>query len=190
MRTRYKKWRGRCSGTENVPQTEEPLIFCCNHFGITEPFWVHVCIPRKNVVIMTKKELFKEGLKSWILYNSGAFPVDRERITRDFLSRCNRYISDEKYDMLMFGQGKRRWRGWFRKKHFRAGPGHLAYSNKVDVCPVYFRGTFSRYFIPGRMHVRFGPVVSHLNPDGSRKNKEAISDEVYEAILKMHNKSW
>jgi len=165
-----------------VPK-EGRAFFASNHTGLLEPFWIHVCIPRTHISIVSKKELFQKQPLTWFMTQVGAFWIDRANPGRRLFQLCKATF-DSGCDLLMFPQGTRC--KVFSRESFKPGLGHLASSNEVMVVPVYYEGF--RDPITGRfrrLSVRFGAPIMPFGSDGKLKSKQQIEDEVYRAILQM-----
>ncbi len=66
-------------GRENIPQTNGPMIVCCNHISMIDPVYLLLAF-RRPIYFMAKDELFKNPILSFILKRLfGVFPVNRGR---------------------------------------------------------------------------------------------------------------
>jgi 1-acyl-sn-glycerol-3-phosphate acyltransferase len=170
---------GTSSGQGNIP-TYGQLIFASNHVGRLEPFWIHVCIPRHNISIMAKKEMFKYPITAWFMNAVGAFWIDRANPGPRLLEMCSATF-EAQHDLLMFPQGTRCKA--FTQDSFKPGIGHLSYKNKVPVVPVYYTKIFSFDKTKRRgLTVRFGVPIYPVDAFGNRKSKDMLEEQIYHAI--------
>jgi len=121
---------------DNIPAG--PCILAPNHINNFDVLAIGLYVPR-HPFYMTKKELFKNPVMSWIIRLCGAFPVDRGGRDAWPLRQAGRVL--EAGQMLcMFPEGKRSG----RKAQLRRGkPGtvKLALEHKVPIVPAAILGT-------------------------------------------------
>lgn len=63
-------------GKENIPQSGS-VILCGNHTNNLDACFM-VCIPKRMVHTLAKKELFKSKISSWFFKSMACIPVDRK----------------------------------------------------------------------------------------------------------------
>lgn len=64
-------------GKENIPQTDGPMIVCCNHISMIDPVYMLLAF-RRPIFFMAKDELFKNPVLAFIFKHLfGVFPVNR-----------------------------------------------------------------------------------------------------------------
>lgn len=139
-------------GREHLPR-EGAVLVVCNHISQVDPPILGVAaLPRKSYY-MAKIELFRPPILREIIYNLGAFPVDRGasdrralRIARDILARGDQ--------LLMFPEGTRSRNGRLGAPF--PGAGTLGLRPGVTVVPAAIWGS-QRPF--GKVRVAFGPPL-------------------------------
>lgn len=96
--------RVRIIGHENIPEVG-PLIVACNHVSYLDPPLVGSSI-RRECRYMARASLFRNRLFGGFISRIGAYPMDRERPTREMVRRTLRFL-EQGYIVVMFPEGTR-----------------------------------------------------------------------------------
>jgi len=166
--------RREVRGAENIP-VEGPLIVVANHLGLADPPLLAVSIKRK-MVFMAKEELFKGGFSTYCVRNFGAFPVNRNRLTRAALESSAKHLK-EGMVIAMFPEGKRSENHCLEEAF--PGSAMIALRCQASILPVGISGTEKVHglkWIPHRpkIVVNIGKPF-HLPPTNGKISKEDLS---------------
>ena len=162
------------SGLENVP-SQGPVIVCCNHRSVIDPFFVATVIKRagRQVRFMAKSELFEDHgrLARSFLEMAGAFPVQREKGDMEAVKMAAGILS--KGGVLgIFPQG----RVVFDNAPFRpkAGFALIAARTKASVLPVsiYCDGKLTRF--RKKVTIRVGKLIAWDELGLAENNRECL----------------
>ena len=121
---------------DNIP--DGPCILAPNHINNFDVLAIGLYFPR-HPFYMTKKELFKNPVLSWLIRLCGAFPVNRGGRDAWTMGQAGRVLQAGQM-LCMFPEGTRSG----RKAQLRRGkPGtvKLALENKVPIVPAAILGT-------------------------------------------------
>jgi 1-acyl-sn-glycerol-3-phosphate acyltransferase len=125
-------------GIENIPD-QGPLVVCANHISWWDPVLLAWIMPWP-VHFMAKKELFCNGLMTYLLTKLHAFPVNREKADVGAI-RTGLAVLKAGEVVGIFPEGTR------QKTPDKLGPGHggaalLAIRTGAHVLPVAIRGRY------------------------------------------------
>ena len=164
-------------GTEMLPQGAAML--CCNHTGITDPFWAIVVarldrLPRT----MAKKEIFKRPFFNWLYRKIGGFPVDREHTDVAAVKTAMQALRAEER-VLIFPEGTRVKKGMKSEPH--TGAMLIATRMKVPVVPIYV--TAHRHLFC-RVDVIYGEpyMPQYAGAKPTPDELQSLTDELFEKI--------
>jgi len=133
-------WQMKVEGLENIPK-EGALIIASNHVSYLDPA-VLVASMNRKIYFITKKEVFKNIIVSFILKKLNAFPVDRENIDiLAFKKAIN--ILQEKEILGIFPEGTRSSNGDLQE--LKLGVIKIAMKTGVPILPVGIIGTHKIY---------------------------------------------
>lgn len=175
----------RVEGAANWPR-RGPAIFAVNHASNLDPLFAAVAYPGE-IRWMSKAELWKVPVISWLITRLGAFPVKRGESDRDAIRQA-RELLKEGYVIGMFPEGTRQRGGQLGEP--QPGVGMLAMEPDVPVIPVRIHGNEKaiRSSFPRRprVTVTVGPPVS-LEISGMSKGKayREASRRIMEAIANL-----
>ena len=157
-------------GEKNIVY-EGPVIICANHISIWEPIILYLNYPRE-IIFMSKKELFEKPLLGTLLRKLNMISVDRDKPE---LSTIKKSLSVLKDDMALgiFPQGT-------RKKNIddndgKAGVGLIAYKSDAPIQPVYFESSYKPF---SKVKIVIG------EPFYAEKNEKISPKEMYEILGK------
>ncbi|MFC5699863.1 lysophospholipid acyltransferase family protein [Cohnella faecalis] len=97
-------FRLEARGVENIPKNG-PVILCCNHKSLQDPFTLGAWVPRK-VHYMAKEELFRVPVVGTVIRAWGAFPVKRGGVSKEAI-RTAIDLLKEGHVMGIFPEGTR-----------------------------------------------------------------------------------
>ena len=167
-------------GREKFP--EGAAVICCNHCGITDPFWVIAWSRLKRLPrTMAKKELYKWKTLAWACEKFGAFPVDRGAPDINAIKTAMQVLkSDNK--LLIFPEGTRVKKG--KKSEPHSGALLIAARMKAPVIPTYLsvkRGLFRK------VRLIFGEPYfpEYAGPKPTGEELEQRTKEMMEKIYQM-----
>jgi 1-acyl-sn-glycerol-3-phosphate acyltransferase len=166
--------RIRVEGTENFPRRGS-FILCSNHVSWLDPLLLGAMSPRR-LFYMTKAEAFASPLANRILRTVGAFPVRRHTADRGAIRRALHLLGKGR-TVAVFPEGTRSRNGSIG----RAEPGAalLAVWSGADVLPVAISGAYR----PGRLRLRYGPILRLTRPDNHRHSGAALQRMADEQIM-------
>lgn len=176
------KWltRLRVAGAGNIPSTG-PVLVVSNHISQIDPMVIGIAARARRSHYMAKAELFKIPFVRWLIYNMGAFPVDRGGADRRAL-RVAKEVLRRGDTLLMFPEGSRFTDG--RLRPGLPGAGSLGLEEGVVVVPAAIWG--SHRFLR-RVKVVFGPPIDLSDIDGgsrAARSREAV-DRMMGAIARL-----
>ncbi|HSV73950.1 MAG TPA: lysophospholipid acyltransferase family protein [Chthonomonadales bacterium] len=160
--------RVRIIGHENVPESG-PLIVACNHVSYLDPPLVGSSIHRE-CRFMARASLFRNRLFGGFISRIGAYPMDRDKPTRDMVRQTLRFL-EQGYIVVMFPEGTRSSNG-------QLGPGESGIAlfvrqSGAPVLPAAVIGPermlprSSRFPRPARLTVILGRPI-YITPDTPR----------------------
>jgi 1-acyl-sn-glycerol-3-phosphate acyltransferase len=176
-------FRIRTEGRKHVP-ANGGLILASNHCSYADPVLIGVAA-RRELLYVTKQEVFAIPFLGWLVRNLNAMPIDRSRGDRGGLMAIETRL-EHGGAMFLSPEGTRNKTGRFLKP--KAGVGMMVYRTRVPVVPVYISGTVNVWkslIGLSQVVVKFGePIRFHPDRLPSRR-KEAyysISSEVMHKI--------
>lgn len=179
-------YRTRAIGSENVPPIG-PVILAPNHFSTMDHFFSAVFLRRK-VRFMSKSQLFKPPLFTFILSHGGVFPIRRGHHDEEAFKTANAILADDGC-LLIYAEGGRSRSGALGKP--RSGVGRIALEAGVPVVPVAIHGSagvrsWKRLRFP-KVTVQYGEPLSfpaEANP--SKERSQEVADEVFDQVRSMY----
>jgi 1-acyl-sn-glycerol-3-phosphate acyltransferase len=126
----------RGTGFDNIPSG--PCILAPNHINNFDGLTLGIFLPRQPFY-MTKRELFKYPVMSWIMRLSGTFPVNRSAQDIWTLQHAGRILKAGQM-LCIFPEGSRGG-AKAQLKRGRSGAIHLALKHEVPVIPAAIFGT-------------------------------------------------
>ncbi len=130
----------KCQGKANVPLMGG-VIIASNHVSFLDPIVLGVIMPRITN-FMAREDLFKNKLSAWFLNALLAFPVKRDKFTKEAIKKSLNILSSGKV-LLMFPEGTRSKDGNIHKGEI--GCIWLARMAKVLIVPVRIYGSYQAY---------------------------------------------
>jgi 1-acyl-sn-glycerol-3-phosphate acyltransferase len=171
-----------------------PVLFICNHLGITDPLVVALPL-RRPVRILAKAEIFGWPFLGWLARQAGVVPVRRGEADRGALRTVSQLLADKEC-VLVFPEGSRRYPpeppGMLPVK---PGAAWLALHTGALVVPVAIWGTelvweTARGWRPWTrptVHVVYGqPYYPELHSGGSTKQVlDTVASEMASKIAEL-----
>lgn len=175
-------FRVKVIGAENIPQKGK-IIICSNHVSLLDPITVAISVPRK-IYFMAKKELFENKIFKKLLYNLGAFPVDRDGADLAAIKNSLRILKNENV-LGIFPEGTR-----VDKENIdNAKPGvtMISIKGEAPIIPIYID---TRYKLFRQTKVIIGQSISLEEYYGKKLNIENYKDlskQVMSTIYSLKN---
>lgn len=166
---------------ENIP--DEPLIFMGNHFSYADPFMLGLALKERQLRFMAKKELFRTGLLSHIIYKLGAFSIDRSGndITA---SRTALDLLKQGEDIVIYAEGTRNKRRDERSVlPFEPGIERISILSKTRIMPFAASGNYGFRSHPV---LKFGLPFKVEKTKNNRQLFKIIYDDFEEDIAREH----
>ncbi len=172
--------RMRRRGTENIPRTG-PLLIVCNHVSVADPLVMMAAARPRRTAMMSKSELFKNGVVRAILLAVRAFPIRRGQADFGAIRHAVRLLEAGEC-VVVFPEGHVSRTGHMRRGH--PGAGMFALRPGVTVIPA---ATWDTQLFRGPARVMFGPPIDLSDiTSGPRKqrNREA-TDRIMTVLCDM-----
>lgn len=142
----------KVEGSENVPLSGG-CILSSNHCSMLDPIVLGLATKRK-IYFLTKQELFKIPIFSYIIKKLGAIPLNREKLNISSYKNCCKILANNEI-LGIFPEGTRSEDG--RLKDIKLGVIKLSIRNKVPIIPVGISGTYN--VLPkGKMWIKLHPI--------------------------------
>jgi 1-acyl-sn-glycerol-3-phosphate acyltransferase len=177
-------YRWHIIGRENIP-ADGSLLVVSNHISLLDPPLVGSGMTRQ-LTFMTKAELFKIPILSWVLRNVGAFPVKRGTGDREALRLALKLLEEDRA-LLMFPEGTRSKSGEMEKG--QSGAAFFALRSKATILPAAVIGTYKLF---SKVTLVYGRPLDLTQYREQHRNKETmglVTQEIMSAIenlLKEH----
>lgn len=181
-------FRVEVAGTEHIPPSG-PALIVSNHASVLDPPIIGAVTPRP-LHFLAKAELFSVPLFGRLIAALHSLPVKRESGDAGALRAALRALADGQA-VLIFPEGTRSTDGTLGEG--KAGGGMLAVLSRAPVVPAYIEGT-NRILPrgralprPGRIRVRFGPVLRFAEAPGSERKEHyrETSRQMMAAIARL-----
>jgi 1-acyl-sn-glycerol-3-phosphate acyltransferase len=174
--------RAEAEGLENIPPGT--CLFVANHTSNTDPPSIVGVIPRR-VAILLKKSLLSIPIVGPAFRMGDFIAIDRDNPEKA-LASIKLAVSRAKSGLsfLAFPEGTRSRNG--RLQPFKQGVFRMAIDARLPIVPVACAGAHrilprdSFWINPGKMTIRFCPVINAADFEASQKNE--LARRVHEAI--------
>jgi 1-acyl-sn-glycerol-3-phosphate acyltransferase len=174
---------------QRVPD-EGPVVLVANHESMWDVPLLVVASPRP-VILMAKKELFKNRLATWFFTTLGGFPVDRSLKDLAAMKRALEVVRRGRV-LGLFAEGQR-FPGELRP--FLPGAAWVGLSVGAPILPVAIRGTDriwaergGPYPRPVRVEVEFGepiPLEREPDPRARRTRSVELTERLHAEVARM-----
>lgn len=169
---------GRIRRLASVP-AQGPLILMCNHIHIFDPLTLWLCLPKRQMHVIAKKELFKYRIVGGVLRRVHAFPVGRGQFDLSAMRTCMQILQADEV-LGIFPEGTRG--NGEEIAELLSGAAVVALKSKAAVVPIYVRG---KYRLGGRLRAVVGaPIpIDDLRAQGADKDgSEAFLQRMRETL--------
>lgn len=171
-------YRFRVIGTENVPKSGR-LIVAANHTNFWDPVMVGIAMPRK-IHFMSKEELFRYPVFSWVIRKMAAFPVKRGAPDRNAIRYADGLLATEQI-LAIFPEGTRQTGEELGDPHL--GVAFFALRNGAPVVPMAITGSAHLRPFRSRVQVIIGkPIPVAGVQKASKEQLASLADTVMEQI--------
>jgi 1-acyl-sn-glycerol-3-phosphate acyltransferase len=180
-------FRARGVSSEKVPQSG-PVILAPNHASFMDHFFAGA-FTRRKVRFMAKSQLFKPPLQH-VYTHGGVFPVRRGARDDDAFITAHTILGRGGC-VLMYPEGGRSRTGALADRA-KPGLGRLVLESGAPVVPMAIHGSikvrnWKRFEFP-KVTVQYGdPLRFERVEDPTRDQQQAVSDEVFAEIRRLHD---
>ena len=138
----------RCHDREKL-RADAPYVLIANHQHALDPIVMAMCVPKRQIVFLAKKELGKHKLLENILVRAHCIMVDRHNTDMSAMRNCMKAIKMKKI-LLIFPEGTRHHEG--QMEQIENGTSLIAMRGRSPIIPVYFDRKM-RFFRRTNMYV-------------------------------------
>lgn len=173
-------YKVKITGKENIPKEGGALI-CGNHIHALDAALI-VCLAKRKINVLGKKELFENPILKWLGKIFGVFPVKRDG-TDIAAIKISLSLLKKNELLLIFPEGTRN--GISKGIKLRNGAINLAIKSKVPIIPVGIKGDFKIF---KKITLNYGKPIYYNNFERINKDKEQIeklTNELMNTILKL-----
>jgi len=173
-------FRLRIEGGQHEP-CEGGVLVVSNHQSHLDPVLVGVAC-RRQLNFLARETLFDFAPLGWLIRSLGGVPINREGSGLSGLKETLKRLKRQEM-VLVFPEGTRSADGQLRP--LKPGFCTLARRGKVAVLPVAVTGAYQawprrrRFPRPGRVQLRFGPVITDTEV-------QALTDD--ELVIKVERR--
>ncbi|CCQ92677.1 1-acyl-sn-glycerol-3-phosphate acyltransferase [[Clostridium] ultunense Esp] len=169
-------------GRGNIPNKGR-VVLCSNHISVLDPIVLAIAVPRP-ISFMAKKELFENKIIAKLIYELGAFPVDRKSSDISAIRSSLKVLKDEKI-LGIFPEGTRVEK--MDLDSAKPGVSLISIKGKSPVVPVYIQ---SKYKLFSRIVVRIGRPIyldEYFDKKLSTEEYKSISKDILKSIYSLDN---
>lgn len=181
-------------GKENLVEDGQ-LIVASNHVSYFDPLPLGTTFKRP-LGFMARKTLFENSLLSFIIRNVYAFPIDREKGTKEALKAFAKRLKEGRA-VVIFPEGTRSEAG--KLSELEPGVGVLSTRSGAPVQPVYIMGTWHCWprgqklfrFCPLRVYI--APAIypkENLKRSEKRAEQQRITSELHSVLKELEARAW
>jgi 1-acyl-sn-glycerol-3-phosphate acyltransferase len=170
-----------------LPRTG-PAILICNHTSAVDPLLLQAASHRL-ITWMMAREYYSIAAMRWFFDRIAVIPV--ERSGKDFAATRSAFRALEAGRVLgVFPEG--RIIAGRQIAPFQTGAALLAIKSGAPVYPAALEGAMrdrdmlDAFFYPAQTALAFGPEVRLDRSDSSRRALEAATDQMHDAITRLH----
>jgi len=156
-------------GLQYIPRSGGVIIIA-NHSSYLDHYLIGLtvmCLYNRRVRFLAKKEHFEKTFERWIHEWLGAFPIDRNRPSKESLLNVVKLLNNNEI-VLIYPEGTRSEDGQLQP--FKPGVLFTHYQSSAPIVPAGINGAYrvlprGAYIPrPARMGLRFGPPVCYAEP--------------------------
>ncbi len=171
-------WRLRVEGAEQLPATGAFILAPVHRSNIDTP--IMATLTRRYMRYLGKEEMWKFGWSAWLWDTLGAFPVQRDRVDREAMRKCQAALEAGE-PLVVFAEGTRRTSPVI--EDLFDGAAHLALRTGAPIFPVGIGGSAramprgAKFFRPVRVAVVVGEAIHPDMPEpGHRVPRRAVKE--------------
>ena len=168
-------YRPKIVGIENVPKDTAALI-CPNHVHALDSAII-VAKFKRQVKVLAKEELYKNGFIRFIADVFGIYPVKPDNKSMESVKISLRILKNDEL-LMLFPEGTRN--GMAKGVKPKDGAIKLAIKANVPIIPVGFQGNFKPF---RKIKVNIGEPIYYTEYKSEINNKELI-EELTEQLMK------
>ncbi len=161
-------FRLKVYGIENIPQDGKAVV-CANHASMLDPVFLGLSIKRQ-IYFMTKKEMFKNKILSFILLKLGTIPVDRDGADLSAVKKSLKVLKENNL-LGIFPEGTRV--EGLSLDNAKPGIGMICVKGNSPIIPVYIDTTY-KYF--SRVNIHIGEPIDFSNFYGKKLSVNEYTD--------------
>lgn len=146
--------------------TNGPYVIACTHTGWVDVIYLGTILLPSKIHYMAKKQLFYNGILSWLLKKLNAFPVDRNNPGPSVLKIPKRLLS--KGEIIgIFPSGTRT----NEQIALKQGAITIAQHSNVPIIPVAYQGpdNLKELFLRKKPYLIFGEPIYITSKDKERR---------------------
>lgn len=165
-------------GLENIPDGGGYLV-CPNHRSYLDPLFVGYQMPLEKTKFMTKVELMRVPVFSWILKKIGCFGVERGKSDLAAVETAASFVRRGNI-LMIFPEGTRG--AGAEMKQFKTGAAFIAKHTGAGIVPVAidFKGRLKLF---KKVTVRFGEFITNGELGNSLHRASNLIRERVDAML-------
>jgi 1-acyl-sn-glycerol-3-phosphate acyltransferase len=171
-------FRMKYEGLENIPAGGGYLV-CPNHRSYLDPIFVGCRLPLKRMRFMTKSEIMRRPVFSWILKKLGCFGIERGKSDIAAVETAEALVREGGI-LMIFPEGTRGHAAQMRP--FKSGAAFVAKYTGAGVIPVAvdFTGQLRLF---KKVTVRFGKLIPNEELGPSLHRASNLIRERIDAML-------
>lgn len=172
-------FRVHASGQNHIPK-QGAVILCSNHISLWDPPILGTFLKRK-VNFMAKSELFRIPIFSQVIRMVGAFPVNRNGVSKESIRTALKLLEEGKI-IGIFPEGTRKNAGGTGQK----GAANLALKSNAVVIPVAIVGPYRLF---RSMKIVYGLPVDLTQFRNTSDGLEQATEKIMGSIREIHQRN-
>jgi 1-acyl-sn-glycerol-3-phosphate acyltransferase len=171
-------WRLQVDGAERLPATGAFILAPVHRSNIDTP--IMATLTPRYMRYLGKEQMWKFGWSAWLWDTLGAFPVQRDKVDREAMRKCQAALEAGE-PLVVFAEGTRRSSSVI--EDLFDGAAHLALRTGAPIFPVGIGGSAramprgAKFFRPVRVCVVVGEAIHPEMPEpGHRVPRRAVKE--------------
>jgi 1-acyl-sn-glycerol-3-phosphate acyltransferase len=171
-------WRLQVDGAERLPATGAFILAPVHRSNIDTP--IMATLTPRYMRYLGKEQMWKFGWSAWLWDTLGAFPVQRDKVDREAMRKCQAALEAGE-PLVVFAEGTRRSSPVI--EDLFDGAAHLALRTGAPIFPVGIGGSAramprgAKFFRPVRVCVVVGEAIHPEMPEpGHRVPRPAVKE--------------
>ncbi|HEV2809455.1 MAG TPA: lysophospholipid acyltransferase family protein [Acidimicrobiales bacterium] len=187
-------WRLRVEGAERLPASGAFILAPVHRSNIDTP--IMATLTRRYMRYLRKEEMWKYGWSAWLWDTLGAFPVQRDKVDRQALRKCEDALRAGE-PLVVYAEGTRGTSPVIG--NLFDGAAHLALRTGAPIFPVGIGGSAramprgAKFFRPVRVCVVVGgPLHPDVPEQGHRVSRRAVkelTDRLAKELQAVHDQA-